>query len=238
MSVPATTLTRRERSRLRKTELILTTALDMVADNGLAGLTIQGLARALDWAPGALYRYFPSKDALFSALQQRVINRYENELSGFLAVSISVKNKDNSLAALTVTALHYANYSQDNPNFFHLISSVLADPQPLLPSQEGTEVMTAVDQILQRITATIDKAQNEGVLSVGNPSDRTLVFWAATQGVLQLKKLARFAPERLDNARLLRRTLTDLLLGWGGEPNAVHEAVSIAQEHVESLLTA
>ena len=231
-----TTLTRRERSRLRKTELILTTALQMVGQHGLEALTIQGLARTLDWAPGALYRYFPSKDALFAELQRRVINRYEDELSSVLSTPGATFNGPQGLLDLATTALHYSGYSEADPGVFHLVSMTLGDPQPLLPDREGSRVMAAVDQVLQRITAIIEDAEQQGALRSGSPSDRTLVFWATVQGILQLKKLARFSPDRLNNSRLLRRAITDLLLGWGADPAAVTEAMLQAQERVEEAL--
>ena len=46
----------RARRRARQREQILTTARRLVLEGGLEALTIQGLARALDYTPGALYR--------------------------------------------------------------------------------------------------------------------------------------------------------------------------------------
>ena len=95
--------------------------------------------------------------------------------------------------------------------------------------------MAAVDQILLRITALVEDGQLDGTLLPGSPSDRTMVFWATIQGILQLRKLARFAPERLDNARLLRRAVTDLLVGWGANTASINTAFVHAQRRLEAL---
>jgi len=237
MSITMATLSRRERSRLRKTEQILDTALSLVVDDGLEALTIQGLARALDWAPGALYRYFPSKDALYAELQRRVINAYEETLS----TALSSPRPDSGgervapvLVDLATTTLHYQAYGERHPGVFHLFAMTLGDPNPLLPDPEGARVMAAVDQILLRITAVIEDGQVDGTLLPGSPSDRTLVFWATIQDVLQLRKLARFSPARLANARLLRRATTDLLVGWGAQPAIVNVAFEHAKKRLEA----
>jgi AcrR family transcriptional regulator len=244
MSMTMATLSRRARSRLRKTEQILDTALKLVVDKGLEALTIQGLARALDWSPGALYRYFPSKDALYAELQRRVINSYEETLSTALSSpgpdsggeKVAPEKVAPVLVDLAMAALHYQAYSERHPGVFRLFAMTLGDPNPLLPDPEGGRVMAAVDQILLRITTLIEDGQVDGTLLPGSPSDRTLVFWATIQGILQLRKLARFSPERLDNARLLRRATTDLLVGWGAQPAAVNAAFEHAKKRLQAQL--
>ena len=49
-------------------EMILDTAIGILREYGLTDLTMRRLARALDVAPGALYWYFPSKQALLGGV--------------------------------------------------------------------------------------------------------------------------------------------------------------------------
>jgi AcrR family transcriptional regulator len=58
----------RERVRDEVTREILTVAKDHLAREGAAALSLRSIARELEMAPSALYRYFPSRDALLSAL--------------------------------------------------------------------------------------------------------------------------------------------------------------------------
>lgn len=61
-------------SRLSR-EQIVTTTLAMVEGTGVAGFTVAKLAKRLGAAPMALYRYFPSRDALLDAVAERAFNQ-------------------------------------------------------------------------------------------------------------------------------------------------------------------
>ena len=65
MSAPRTA---RERVREEMTAEILAVAGQHVAREGAAALSLRSIARDLDMAPSALYRYFDGRDALLSAL--------------------------------------------------------------------------------------------------------------------------------------------------------------------------
>ena len=56
-------------------EAIVTTALDLAEDRGVAGVTTAGLARRLGFTEAALYRYFPGKAAIIGAALQNVSER-------------------------------------------------------------------------------------------------------------------------------------------------------------------
>lgn len=49
-------------------EQILATAVILLEREGQAGLTVRGLAAELNLTPNALYRYYPSREALLSAV--------------------------------------------------------------------------------------------------------------------------------------------------------------------------
>jgi AcrR family transcriptional regulator len=72
MSAPRTA---RERVREEMTAEILAAAGERVAREGAAALSLRSVARDLDMAPSALYRYFDGRDALLSAL---ILHAYES----------------------------------------------------------------------------------------------------------------------------------------------------------------
>lgn len=65
MSAPRTA---RERARAELTAEILSSARRQLAEVGPADLSLRAIARELDMASSALYRYFASRDALLTAL--------------------------------------------------------------------------------------------------------------------------------------------------------------------------
>src|SRR3954471_17370593 len=70
-SVPVTHLDRRQRRRQESIEEVLDHAVEIMAEQGVAGLSIGEIARRMDIRPPSLYVYFPSKNALYDALFER-----------------------------------------------------------------------------------------------------------------------------------------------------------------------
>ena len=64
----------RARVRAELTQEILAAAHEELAAAGAAGLSLRAVARRLEMVPSALYRYFPNRDALLTAL---IIDAYE-----------------------------------------------------------------------------------------------------------------------------------------------------------------
>ena len=62
-----------ERKRQARKRDILRRALTLATTEGDDVLTVGRLAEELDYTPGALYRYFPSKDALVAEVQRCII---------------------------------------------------------------------------------------------------------------------------------------------------------------------
>lgn len=67
-SEPSTPRTARERGRVELTERILEIAHRHLAEQGAAAISLRAIARELQMASSAIYRYFPSRDELLTAL--------------------------------------------------------------------------------------------------------------------------------------------------------------------------
>ncbi|MEQ6331951.1 TetR/AcrR family transcriptional regulator [Sphingobium sp. MK2] len=78
-------LSRREARRLDRRDTILTIARAYFLEHGYAGTTMSGIAAAMGGSKGTLWSYFPSKEALFSAVLDRIVAAYRAELSQILA---------------------------------------------------------------------------------------------------------------------------------------------------------
>ena len=65
----------RERNRVELTAAILDSARDQLAGGGASALSLRAIARELGMASSAIYRYFPSRDAL---LTQLIIDAYNS----------------------------------------------------------------------------------------------------------------------------------------------------------------
>src|SRR6266704_2204374 len=68
---PVTAVDRRQRRRQETIEEVLGLATQIMAEQGVAGLSIGEIARRMGIRPPSLYVYFPSKHALYDALFAR-----------------------------------------------------------------------------------------------------------------------------------------------------------------------
>ena len=77
------------RRRQKKLDELLDAALELVAEEGLDGLTVSALAKRMEWTKGAMYRYFRGKHELVSALNRRVIDAWTEEVEAVVALEHS-----------------------------------------------------------------------------------------------------------------------------------------------------
>lgn len=108
------TTTRRARNSLTAAEILA--AAETVAGGGLEALTIRAVALELAASPMALYRYFPTKDALIDALLDGALGRirqpeptedWQHDLRAFARAHRAVL-EDNSWAVIPL-------FSHPNP---------------------------------------------------------------------------------------------------------------------------
>jgi AcrR family transcriptional regulator len=71
MTTEAVPLDRRQRRRLETIEEVLDHAVEIMTEEGVAGLSLGEIARRMGIRPPSLYVYFPSKNALYDALFAR-----------------------------------------------------------------------------------------------------------------------------------------------------------------------
>src|SRR5215831_3056796 len=74
-STPVAATDRRHRRRQETIEEILDIAVQIMAEQGVAGLSVGEIARRMGIRPPSVYVYFPSKNALYDALFARGARR-------------------------------------------------------------------------------------------------------------------------------------------------------------------
>jgi AcrR family transcriptional regulator len=196
----------------------------MVAADGFDALSMAKLAEVVDYTPGALYRYFGSKDALLSQLVARIledIGAMLQRAEGLLPSSAS------PLARLFVVVQGYGAFARLEPHRFGLLAMTMAEPRVLLREPEDAEpVVRVVRAALQRLADPLASAAEAGLVDAGDLAERTLCMFAMLQGLQQLQKQTRYAPGVLDVERLTIRGTRSLLLGWGAKARTVDAAIA------------
>ncbi len=221
-----------QRKREAKREQILATAMKLLASGGIESVTVQGLAKELDYTAGALYRYFPGKDALLAAMQRHSVatlrKHYDmyNEARAAERVERGIDAQTSDLMALMSLADFYMSLSATLPHDTKLINFLLADPRNLISEEDAARVKPAFFGLLHDVATLFDQASASGALTAGVAPDRGVVFWSALQGTLQLEKLQRYDARIFQPNRLGRQLAKTLLLGWGADPQRLERALT------------
>ncbi len=217
---PRSPRARRHDENLRR---ITDAAMGMVEEGGLEALSINKLAALVDYTPGALYRYFDSKDALLAALVLRVLGDVRAHVD---RVTTALGPKAPPLARVFAVAQGYREFAREQPHRFGLLAMTMAHPRVLLgePKAAGPVALATIHAMQPLADALVD-AENAGQLAPGPVAERTVSVFALLQGLLQMQKQARFAPHVIDAARLTVVGTRALLVGWGAKPRSVDAAI-------------
>jgi len=182
--------------------------MEMTVEDGIDSLTMAGLAERCDAAVGALYRYFPGKDALITALQVRAIQAMHASLDTRLSLA------DGPRERLDVVMRSWHAFADDSPALHGLVAGSLNDPRRLLSDQQAVEVDQALQPLLDRCAEVLTRAATEGIISSGNAQLRVHILWAAVHGAWTLGKRDPRLPPELQRNQVLDAVCTTLLAAW------------------------
>lgn len=222
--------TPRARRRDANLSRILEAAMDLVAEGGLEALSMGRLADAVDYTAGALYRYFPSKDALLAGLLAQVLD----ELSVYLVKAEGALPAGASpLTRVFALAHGYRRFARERPHAFGFFSTSIADPRVLVGGADANPVAERSIALLELLATALGDAASQKLIDAepGTPLERTLTLFAALQGLLQLQKQSRFEAALVDLGPLITHAVRTLLVGWGGKARVVDAAASHVGGH-------
>jgi AcrR family transcriptional regulator len=106
----------RARVRVEVTREIVAAAREELASVGAAGLSLRAVARRLEMVPSALYRYFPSRDALLTAL---IVEAYE--AVGRAAAEADGRGGEDLVARWVAVATAVRRWGRDHRNEWALV---------------------------------------------------------------------------------------------------------------------
>ncbi len=208
-----TDLTPRQRRRRKRLQQLRSEAMAMIVEGGIQAFSVNKLADRVDLTPGALYRYFDSRDAILAAIQIEVLEHFDKF---FEALQQRIDDR-RGLRTLVILSIGYVALAQLQPERFRLISAFVADPEPILEDGLATQVVGPTLGVVQRFVSTVATAQNRGILSPGDPLARAALIWSSLQGFINHRKLTRLPQVPLDAEALLVELLRTLLTGWGAD---------------------
>lgn len=220
--------TRRQRLRAATIEEIKSAALDQIASNGAAALSIRGIARAIGISPAGLYRYYDGLDALITEL---ITDAY-NELAD--AVQAATATPEATLGRFRNGMLAYRRWCIEHPNRFLLL---FGTPIPGYAAPEGGATVEANRRIGEAFFAVLVEGWSRGELQLpltgrrvepgeeafvaetapGFPAEWMSLFlgaWAHFHGMVSLEILNQLDWIYPDATAFYEAEVDRLLRGW------------------------
>jgi AcrR family transcriptional regulator len=214
-----------QRNRRRRSQAFLSAGLRIVADEGLEALTMARLAEELDTAVGSVYRYYPSKRDLVAAIQAGAIDRlrrsYDASVGPVVDAVLGRLDEPPALVRLVALGRWTCAAGDRYAEEVRLLQMVSSQRAPSVSPEAANELLAPTMELVLSVSGTIESAIAAGDLQPGNALARAIVWLTAFGGVCVADDLARFVPDVLGGARLVRRLTVDLFVGWGASLNAV-----------------
>ena len=130
------TVQARQSTESRQAEIIAT-MIALAAERNPAEITTTDIAKAMQVTQGALFRHFPTKEAIRLAVIESIEAQLMHELQGAQAAA------SNPLAALEAMFMAHVRFIAQRPGIPRLIFAELQQP-------DGSPVRQRVRQIMQR----------------------------------------------------------------------------------------
>jgi AcrR family transcriptional regulator len=214
------------------TSEILAVARDHLARDGAAALSLRSVARDLEMAPSALYRYFDGRDALLSAL---ILSAYgsladEAERAADEAESSAVGDADRWAAvprALRVWALARPHEwglvfgtpvpgyqaPEDTVEPYARVAAAMVRPVAMASGRNPAPLRDPVPPALRAAVAPVAEG-----LFPGAPTEtvvRAIEAWTTVVGAISLEVFGHWRNTVLDPAEFFEATLRDLARSLG-----------------------
>ncbi len=158
-------LDRRGRRRQQTIDEILDVALELMAEEGVAALSLSAVARRVGMQPPSLYQYFPSKmaiyDALFARGAQAVLDACRAAMARYQG--------DDAIALGRAVTTEYCRWSMANPVysqllFWRTVPGFEPSPEAYAPAVEAiADLRQHLHRAVDAGRLTPDAASEEGV---------------------------------------------------------------------------
>ncbi len=209
-------------------------ARQQMAAQGTAGISLRGIARALGRSAPALYRYFPTRDDLITALIVDGFNALADALEAEAAAAAALPIQEQIMAVLTA----YRRWALANPIDFQLI---YGNPIPGYSAPAEITVPASIRTFVP-ISRLIESARVSGVLVPKAPFDTipasieahaaqmiaangypialitfhlAMIGWAQLHGLIMLELFGHLGPTVGDTDAFYGASLRTLLTAMG-----------------------
>nr|WP_277754333.1 HTH-type transcriptional regulator RutR [Rosenbergiella epipactidis] len=191
---------RRSRAANQKRRTILSAALPLFSQFGLHGTSLERVAESADVSKTNLLYYFPSKEALYIALLEDLLEVWLAPLKAFSA-------QQDAITAIEHYILLKLTVSRDHPQASKLFCLEMLQGAPLLTHTLNTALKQLVDEKSAIIQGWIDAGQ----LAPVDPLHLLFTLWATTQHYADFGvQVAAISGKSLDDPAFFQQTFDNI----------------------------
>jgi AcrR family transcriptional regulator len=185
---------RRTRHREQTRSEILDHAVQIMAEDGVAGLTMARLARAMDIRPPSLYKYYPSLLAVYDALFRR------GQLANLEALREGMRDAAPGLEAVARGMEATGRWAVANPVLAQLLFW-----RPVPGYQPSAEAFAPAGQIVELLRSALADAAARGQVHPDAATDAGMELLSIMHFGVISQHLANDADRDWDHGRYTRR---------------------------------
>lgn len=193
---------RRKATHDHKRQAVLAAARVVFERVGLAGTTMRAIAEAAGYAPGAVYAYFPTKEAILGELLVQSLS----DLNQVIKVA-AARQAGKPDACLAAAAMALYDYYQANRAKRELGLVLVQGGATLTPELERL-INGRLIAVLQQIAGAIRAATG---IAPAEAEGEAVALFAEVAGVLLLEATERLQMLRQDGATLVNRAVQRVL---------------------------
>jgi len=193
---------RQQHARQTTRRAILDAALELFIADGYAQVSIRNIAAKVEYSPGAIYSYFPSKDEIFFALAEEGFREIgERQFAG--------TPSDDPLDDVRAVVSRLYEFSKDQPRYFAL---VFLDRHVPRVSKEY-ERFSFISAMRGRALAQVERCIADGIFPPAtDPENALRLLFAPVIGIAALRLSNRLQPE-VDADALVRDAIETTIAG-------------------------
>ncbi len=169
-----------ERRQQRTRQAILDAARQIISQKGIDGLSLRGIARAIDYSPAGLYEYFGSKEEIVHAVADEGHLRLRHAMA-------AVPETDDFVADMAGLGHAYLRFAAENPDHFLLMFTIL--PQYAC-AEDGMSEMMGEKSAFPILLQAAERGVREGVFATREehgPLEIAFTAWFDIHGVAMLR---------------------------------------------------
>ena len=156
--------------------------VDLAAEQNPSDITTTAIAQRMGLTQGALFRHFPTKDAILQAVMSWVTERL------LARVDKAAEGTTSPVAALEAVFMTHIDFVSEHPGVPRMLFGELQRPGETLPKRM---VQTLIQHYGERLHRLLEAGKAQGELDAGLDVDAAAVLFIGTiQGLVMQSMLA------------------------------------------------